>query len=88
MSIYGEYEPTLSLILQEMMKRIEQLNVNYEKETGQRLFEHLNGRIKTEKSMTEKCQRKGLPLTAFIGLMNRTMIKNQVLASAYPWPKT
>lgn len=45
------------------MARIDQANAHYQKEEHQSLFEHLNGRIKTQKSMIEKCQRKDLPLT-------------------------
>lgn len=63
MSIYGEYAPTLQRILDELMTRFNNLNQKYQSDTGNSLFEHLNGRVKSEKSMIEKCQRKGLPLT-------------------------
>ena len=33
------------------------------KETGYKLFEHFIARVKTPESMTEKCQRKNLPVT-------------------------
>lgn len=63
MSIYGEYAPTLQKILDELMTRFNNFNKNYQNKTGDSLFEHLNGRVKSEKSMIEKCQRKNLPLT-------------------------
>lgn len=68
MSIYGEYKPTLQKILQELMTRFNNLNQEQQSNTGDSLFEHLNGRVKTEKSMTEKCQRKNLPLTPYSAL--------------------
>lgn len=63
MSIYGPYEPTLDEILKELLTRFNNLNQDYQTQHEQRLFEHLIGRVKSEKSMTEKCKRKGLPLT-------------------------
>lgn len=63
MNIYGKYQSDLHQILQDLMKRINNYNQKYRQEHGQSLFEHLNGRIKSEKSMEEKCQRKNLPLT-------------------------
>lgn len=46
-----------------MMTQFEQLNKNYEKGHGERLYEHLRGRVKSEASMEGKCKRKDLPLT-------------------------
>lgn len=46
-----------------MMTQFTQLNKKYEKEHGERLYEHLRGRVKSESSMEDKCQRKDLPLT-------------------------
>ena len=63
MNIYGKYAPTLDKLLDQMMTQFEQLNKNYEKEHGERLYEHLRGRVKSEASMEGKCQRKNLPLT-------------------------
>lgn len=63
MNIYGKYQDTLDEILNELLTRFNNLNTSYQKETDQRLFEHLIGRVKSEKSMEEKCKRKGLPLT-------------------------
>lgn len=54
LNIYGEYAPTLNKILQELIQRFKDLNKNYEKQNGERLYEHLRGRIKGETSMEEK----------------------------------
>ncbi|MEW4586832.1 GTP pyrophosphokinase, partial [Lactobacillus crispatus] len=50
-------------LLDQMMTQFEQLNKNYEKGHGERLYEHLRGRVKSEASMEGKCKRKDLPLT-------------------------
>lgn len=63
MNIYGKYAPTLDKLLDQMMTQFEQLNKNYEKGHGERLYEHLRGRVKREASMEGKCKRKDLPLT-------------------------
>lgn len=68
MNIYGKYRPVLNQILSDLMTRITNYNKKYRQEHGQSLFEHLNGRIKTEKSMEEKCHRKNLPLTPYSAL--------------------
>jgi GTP-pyrophosphokinase len=63
LNIYGKYAPTLDKLLDQMMTQFEQLNKNYEKGHGERLYEHLRGRVKSEASMEGKCKRKDLPLT-------------------------
>lgn len=63
-SIYGSCEAYLPTILQTFIQDIEEAAANYKKETNLKLYEHLHARIKTEKSMREKCQRKGLPQTS------------------------
>ena len=63
MNIYGKYAPTLDKLLDQMMTQFEQLNKDYEKGHGERLYEHLRGRVKSEASMEGKCKRKDLPLT-------------------------
>lgn len=68
MSIYGSYESTLHQILQELMLRFKDANKLHAQKTGQSLFEHLNGRIKSEKSMVEKCHRKKLPVNTHSAL--------------------
>lgn len=62
-SIYGAYAEYLPMILEKLTRQIQDKNVETKKETGYQLFEHFNSRIKTSESMTEKCRRKGLPVT-------------------------
>lgn len=50
------------------MNRFDELNNNYQKVHHERLYEHLNGRVKSEASMEEKCTRKHYPFTAHSAL--------------------
>lgn len=59
--IYGKYGVYLPKILDDLSQRIQEANDRVKQETGQRLFEHFNARIKQAASMEEKCQRKNLP---------------------------
>ena len=59
--IYGEYGVYLPKILDDLSQRIQEANDRVKQETGQKLFEHFNARIKQAASMEEKCQRKNLP---------------------------
>ena len=68
LNIYGKYAPTLDKILNQLMNRFDELNTNYQEVHHERLYEHLNGRIKGEASMEEKCTRKHYPLTAHSAL--------------------
>lgn len=63
MSIYGEYESTLPTILDDVEKRLAQLNSSIIAQHQPKLYEHLIGRVKTPNSMVEKCHRKGYPAT-------------------------
>lgn len=63
-TIYGPYLAYLPLILEDFSNRIKQKNKEVKAETGYKLYEHFSARIKTSKSMTEKCHRKELPVTA------------------------
>ncbi len=82
LNIYGKYQPILNQILNELMTRINNFNQEYRKENGQSLFEHLNGRIKTEKSMEGKCRRKNLPLTPHSALReNRDAIGLRIVCN-------
>ena len=82
MNIYGKYAPTLDKLLGQMMAQFEQLNKNYEKEHGERLYEHLRGRVKSEASMEGKCQRKNLPLTPQSALrVNRDSVGLRVVCN-------
>lgn len=59
--IYGKYGVYLPKILDDLSKRIQEANDRVKQETGQKLFEHFNARVKQEASMEEKCRRKNLP---------------------------
>jgi len=59
--IYGEYGAYLPKILEDLSQRIQEANDRVKQETGQKLFEHFNARVKQAASMEEKCQRKNLP---------------------------
>lgn len=59
--IYGKYGVYLPKILEDLSQRIQEANDRVKQETGQKLFEHFNARIKQAASMEEKCQRKNLP---------------------------
>lgn len=63
MEIYGAYGNYLPEIKDEIMHKIDELSQKVEKQDGEKLYEHLIGRIKCSYSMIEKCQRKGLDLT-------------------------
>ena len=59
--IYGKYGAYLPKILEDLSQRIQEANDRVKQETGQKLFEHFNARVKQAVSMEEKCQRKNLP---------------------------
>ena len=59
--IYGKYGDYLPKILEDFRQSIQEANDRVKQETGQKLFEHFNARVKQAASMEEKCQRKNLP---------------------------
>ena len=67
-NIYGEYEKTLHSIAMELQEKINLYANAYMDEHGEKLFEHLNWRIKSPESMTEKCIRDGLPVNTHSAL--------------------
>lgn len=89
-SIYGSYGPILEELLNEMMDRFRQVDKDYQNKTGDRLYEHIIGRVKTEDSMIEKCQRKNLPLTPHSALKeNRDSVGIRIVTNfiddIYTW---
>ncbi len=60
MSIYQDYEQTLHEIADDLIRRIKDNNESYYAQNGTKVYEHLSCRIKSDESMREKCQRKGL----------------------------
>ncbi|EEU21030.1 GTP pyrophosphokinase family protein [Lactobacillus mulieris] len=82
MSIYGKYQAYLPLILEDMRQEITAMNEEYQKNHGQKLYEHFEGRVKSDKSMIEKCQRKQLPLTPESALIkNRDSIGVRIVTN-------
>lgn len=67
-SIYGDHEPHLQLVLEDLTERIQKAGQRSKAEIGQKLFEHFSARIKTSNSMAEKCRRKRLPVTVHSAL--------------------
>lgn len=63
-TIYGEYEETLNRLKEDLESRFMAYQDRCVSETGQKGFEHLLVRIKTDESMREKCRRKNVPETA------------------------
>lgn len=67
-SIYGNYRETMEKIMQDFVEKLSEYNRQVYEQTGEKLFEHLNSRIKAEDSVREKCRRKGLPENAHSAL--------------------
>lgn len=63
MSIYGPYEKSLTDVLDDIERQIQQLNQQVLADHQPKLYEHLIGRVKDPDSMIEKCQRKNYPVT-------------------------
>ena len=61
--IYGKYEETLHLVMDQITEELSEYNEKIKKETGDGIYEHLLARVKSEDSMLEKCVRKGVPQT-------------------------
>lgn len=82
MSIYGPYAEYLPKILDQVMARIKKIGQDYQEENKQKLYEHLEGRVKGEESMTQKCEKKGLPLTPESALLeNRDSIGLRIVCN-------
>ena len=62
-SIYGDYGTTLEHIKNVMVERLLTYQDSVLGETGEKGFEHISARVKSEESMREKCRRKELPET-------------------------
>ncbi|MCR5215085.1 MAG: GTP pyrophosphokinase family protein [Eubacterium sp.] len=72
MSIYGEYEETLTYVKDYLENNLMAYQEKVKSETGENAYEHLLARIKTDESMREKCRRKGLPETSHSALAELT----------------
>lgn len=60
-SIYGEHLEELKKISQRLMTRIDEIREEIKGKRGSDPVDHCLTRIKSEKSMREKCQKRGLP---------------------------
>lgn len=82
MSIYGKYAAYLPQILDDTMAQIREIGQAYQEKNGQKLYEHLEGRVKGEESMTQKCKKKDLPLTPESALLeNRDAIGLRIVCN-------
>jgi len=61
MDIYGTYRPTMERVMEDLVRQIE---MNRETDDGDKLYEHLICRIKSDESMREKLNRNCLEMTA------------------------
>lgn len=68
MNIYGNYEQPLHQVMEQLLQNIQDLNQTEINHHHPKLYEHLISRIKDPDSMTEKCQRKGYPVTTHAAL--------------------
>lgn len=67
-NIYGKYEPTLNIILDNIISQIKTYNDMEVQKSGEKAYEHLIYRVKNKDSMLEKCTRKNLPQTTYSAL--------------------
>lgn len=66
--IYGDKFPEMKKVLQNLETHISSIRDTLTDENGMDPIEHFLARIKSDESMREKCQRKGLPETAHSAL--------------------
>lgn len=67
-NIYGKYELTLNIILDNIISQIKTYNDMEVQKSGEKAYEHLIYRVKNKDSMLEKCTRKNLPQTTYSAL--------------------
>ena len=67
-SIYGSYRRAMERVRDSIIESLEQANARTKESTGYSLYEHVNTRIKSDESMREKCERKGLEANAYNAL--------------------
>lgn len=68
LSIYGEYINTMEKIMEDLEKKIEDNSSRHEARHGEKLFEHIICRIKSDESMGDKLALAGLEPTAYNAL--------------------
>lgn len=67
-NIYGKYALTLEKVMENLVNKIKLYNETEIEKTGEAAYEHLIYRVKSPKSMSEKCIRKSLPPTTYSAL--------------------
>lgn len=67
-SIYGRFRPILEEIKNDFVQRISDYTAREYEKTGIKIYEHLVARVKSEKSMEDKCHRKGCSATPHTAL--------------------
>lgn len=72
MSIYGICLESLYSVMNRLVSQIEAYSRDYESVNGERLYEHLRCRIKSEESMLDKLRRQGLEPTPMNALRTLT----------------
>ena len=72
MSIYGICRESLYSVMNRLVSQIETYSRDYESANGERLYEHLRCRIKSEESMLDKLRRQGLEPTPMNALRTLT----------------
>ena len=70
--LYGSCYETMVHLMEHVKTRIEAYGAEYEAVNGEKLYEHLSCRIKSEASMREKLQRLGLEENTFCALRSVT----------------
>ena len=72
MSIYGHCRDTLVSVMNWLVSQIEAYSKTYEEANGERLYEHLRYRVKSEDSMLDKLRRRSLEPTPMNALRTLT----------------
>lgn len=72
MSIYGSCQESLDSVMNRIISQIETYSKAYEEANGERLYEHLRYRVKSEQSMLEKLRKRGLDPTPYHALRTLT----------------
>ena len=68
MNIYESYYDTMIQVMEHIAHQLEANSRRYETEHGDKLYEHLNYRIKGDESMRDKLAKRGLAPTAYNAL--------------------
>ncbi len=66
--IYGKYGEYLPLVMENIAGKIRAYNEEVKRQSGHTIYEHLIYRIKSEESIEEKCERKGIEKNPYSAL--------------------